>query len=118
MSTRKHTGLLYSPERHKNLICNARIVPAQLQQRFKRGGSIQMYEEDVIAKKGFLQVLDDTGKVLMNIRGGERIFSIPHTEQLIAMAKKVARGDAAPEQLGELMSKIIYIQNTQEPEYV
>ena len=54
----------------------------------------------------------------MNIRGGERIFSIPHTEQLIAMAKKVERGDAAPEQLGELMSKIIYIQNTQEPEYV
>lgn len=62
-----------------------------------------------------MQVLDDTGKVLMNIRGGERIFSIPHTEQLIT---KVERGDAAPEQLGELMSKIIHIQNTQEPEYV
>jgi hypothetical protein len=33
-----------------------------------------------------MQVLDDTGKVLMNIVGGD--FSIEHTEKLVALSKK------------------------------
>jgi hypothetical protein len=115
----KQSILLYkSGSSYKNVICNVSMLPTDLNQRFKKGGSIALYEEEVTAKKGFLQVLDDTGKVLMNIKGGERIFSIPHTEQLVAMAKKVDRGDASPEQLGALMAKIIHIQDTQEPEFV
>jgi hypothetical protein len=46
-----------------------------------------------------MQVLDDTGKVLMNIVGGERIFSIEHTEKLVALSKKVDRGEANEEEL-------------------
>jgi hypothetical protein len=34
-----------------------------------------------------MQVLDDTGKVLMNIVGGA-YFSIEHTEKLVALSKK------------------------------
>jgi hypothetical protein len=34
-----------------------------------------------------MQVLDDTGKVLMNIVGGERIFQLS-TEKLVALSKK------------------------------
>jgi hypothetical protein len=34
-----------------------------------------------------MQVLDDTGKVLMNIVGGD-YFSIEHTEKLVALSKK------------------------------
>jgi hypothetical protein len=54
----------------------------------------------------------------MNIVGGERIFSIEHTEEIIAMAKRIDRGDAKEEDLGKLMKKIINIQDTQEPQYV
>ena len=54
----------------------------------------------------------------MNIVGGERIFSIEHTEQLVSLSKKVDRGEANEEELGTLMKAIIHKQNTQEPEYV
>lgn len=77
-----------------------------------------MYEDQVKASAHAMQVLDDTGKVLMNIVGGERIFSIAHTEELVSLSKKVDAGTATEEELGELMQKIIHKQNTQKPEYV
>lgn len=84
----------------------------------KKGGTFKLYEDEVRAKDGSMQVLDHTGKVQMNITGGERIFSIDHTEQLVEMAKKVEDGKASEDELGKLMAKIIRIQNNQEPEYV
>jgi uncharacterized membrane protein (UPF0127 family) len=101
-----------------NIVINVSSIPDQYKQMFRGGGSFKMYEEDVKADHKAMQVLDDTGKVLMNIVGGERIFSIPHTEALVAMAKKVERGEAKPEELGKLMQSIIKIQDTQKPEYV
>jgi hypothetical protein len=38
----------------------------------------------------------------------ERIFSIEHTEKLVALSKKVDRGEANEEELGELMNQIIH----------
>ena len=84
----------------------------------KQGGRFKAYEKEVKANKDQLQVLDHTGKVLMNIKGGERIFSIKHTDSLVAMAKKVESGEESEEELGKLMKKIIHTQNTQAPEYV
>jgi len=87
---------------------------------FKRGGkvSIKTIERELKAKDGAMQVLDDEGVILMNIIGGERIFSRVHTKELVSMAKKVADGSLAPEKLGKRVKEIIDIQNTQDPEYV
>jgi len=101
-----------------NIIVRVSKIPESQKEKFKVGGTFKIWEEGVKAAKNAMQVLDDTGKVLMNIVGGERIFSIKHTESLIALAKKVDRGEADEEELGKLMAKIITIQNTQEPEYV
>jgi uncharacterized membrane protein (UPF0127 family) len=86
--------------------------------KLRAGGRFRAYEEEVKAKKGSMQVLDDTGKILMNIKGGERIFSIKHTNAMVELAKKIDIGEAEPEELGKMMEKIIHKQNTQAPEYV
>lgn len=86
--------------------------------KMQQGGAFQMNEEAVSADPGKMQVLDDTGTILMNIKGGERIFSIKHTEDLMKLANKVKQGELEPEELGKLMKKIINIQDTQKPEYV
>lgn len=102
-----------------NIIINVGgITQPSMENMFKKGGSFKIYEDQVKAKKEAMQVLDDTGKILMNIVGGERIFSIKHTEKLVSLAKKVDLGEAKEEELGELMAEIIEVQNTQEPEYV
>ena len=101
-----------------NIIVKVSTAPKHAEEIFKKGGAFKIYEDEVKAEKNTMQVLDDTGKVLMNIKGGERIFSIEHTEQLVAMAKRIETGDASEEDLGKLMNKIINIQNTQAPEYV
>lgn len=101
-----------------NIIVRVSTNPTRQEELFKKGGAFKIYEEDVKSKKESMQVLDDTGRVLMNINGGERIFSIEHTEQLVALSKKVDSGEASPEELGALMDKIIEKQNTQEPQYV
>ena len=85
---------------------------------FKSGGKIKPIEDKVKLKSGGMQVLDDAGVILMNITGGERIFSREHTAQLVALAEKVKQGKASKKELGKLMSKIIDIQDTQAPEYV
>jgi len=101
-----------------NIIIRIETVPSDMKEMFKRGGTIKMYEEDIKIDKNKMQVLDDTGRVLMNIAGGERIFSIKHTEALVKLAKKVNAGEASEEELGKLMAEIIEIQNNQKPEYV
>lgn len=101
-----------------NIIVRVITVPNDVKKVFKTGGRFKMYEDAVKADDKAMQVLDDTGKVLMNIVGGERIFSIEHTEEIIALAKRIDRGEAKEEELGKLMKKIIHIQNTQEPQYV
>jgi uncharacterized membrane protein (UPF0127 family) len=101
-----------------NIIVRVSTVPDNAKQLFKKGGTFKLYEDQVKADANAMQVLDDTGKVLMNIVGGERIFSIEHTEQLVSLSKKVDRGEADEEELGILMKAIIHKQNTQEPEYV
>ena len=101
-----------------NIIVRIETVPTDMKEMFKRGGTIKMYEEDIKIDKDKMQVLDDKGRVLMNIAGGERIFSIKHTEALVKMAKKVNAGEASEEELGKLMAEIIEIQNNQKPEYV
>jgi len=89
----------------------------QLASEYKEGGVIEIIEKDVKADTSKMQVLDDKGVILMNIQGGERIFSIKHTAELVAMAKKVENGEATEEDLGELMAKIIKIHDTQKPQY-
>lgn len=105
-------------EEETNMIVNVNNISGNIKSKFKEGGSFKLYEEEVKALPGNMHVLDDTGKVLMNIKGGERIFSIDHTEQLIATAKKVKAGELPPEELGKIMKKFITIQNSQKPEYV
>jgi uncharacterized membrane protein (UPF0127 family) len=101
-----------------NIVVKITSSPEQMKKIFKAGGRFNMDEVHVKADNKAMQVLDDTGKILMNIVGGERIFSIEHTEEIIAMAKRIDRGDAKEEDLGKLMKKIINIQDTQEPQYV
>jgi len=85
---------------------------------YRGGGVITFKEDKVTAKSGQMQVLDHDGKVLMNIKGGERIFSIEHTNSLVTLSKKVEEGKADPKELGKLMGEILHTQNTQKPEYV
>ncbi|MCK5787462.1 MAG: DUF192 domain-containing protein [Chlamydiia bacterium] len=85
---------------------------------FKRGGKISPKEVDLKAIPEAMQVLNDTGIILMNITGGERIFSRKHTEKILKLAKDVSTGKEEPEKLGELMTEILHIQDTQKPEYV
>lgn len=101
-----------------NIVVRVTTVPETAERLFKMGGTFRRYEDEVKALPNAMQVLDDKGKVLMNIVGGERIFSIEHTEQLIALSKKVEAGEASEEELGKLMKGIIEKQNNQEPEYV
>lgn len=103
---------------HTNIIIRIDTIPVSMNERFKKGGTIELIEEDIKADNKKMQVLDDKGKVLMNISGGERIFSIKHTEALVSLAEKVERGEADEKELGKLMSEIIDIQDTQKPEYV
>ena len=101
-----------------NIIIKVETVPEGMKERFKKGGTIDLIEDEVKAISGKMQVLDDKGKVLMNITGGERIFSIQHTKTLVDLAEQVKEGTASPEELGKEVKNILHIQNTQEPEYV
>ena len=101
-----------------NIIIKIETAPSGMKEKFKRGGSIDLIENDVAPIDGKMQVLDDKGVVLMNISGGERIFSIEHTAEILELAEKVKSGDIEPKELGSKMKKIIDTQDTQEPEYV
>jgi len=86
---------------------------------FRKGGKvIKPKEVEVQMKDGFMQVLDDTGKILMNIKGGERIFSRQHTKDIVDLVNKIKRGKASLKDLGKYIADVIKTQDTQDPEYV
>lgn len=85
---------------------------------FKTGGKITPIEKDLKSITNHMQVLDDTGVVLMNIKGGERIFSRIHTKQLVDMAAAVRKGKKTAKDMGKLMADIVATQDNTEPEYV
>jgi hypothetical protein len=63
-----------------------------------------------------MQVLDDTGKVLMNIVGGD-YFSIEHTEKLVALSKKSRQRKLMRKNLRAHESDYTQAKHTK-PEYV
>jgi len=99
------------------LITSTNNMDKGLIDTYKQGGVIAIKEDAVKADRSKMQVLDDQGVILMNIEGGERIFSIKHTEQLVSMAKKVEEGKVSPEKLGKLLASIIDTHATQKPQY-
>jgi uncharacterized membrane protein (UPF0127 family) len=105
-------------ESAKNIIIKLTDDEVDKHPVFKRGGKIQPKEKGLKINPHAMQVLDDTGVVLMNITGGERIFSRKHTEQLIQLAKDVKKGKRSKKELGEAVKEILHIQDTQDPEYV
>jgi len=104
-------------EKPKNIIVAVLDTPEM--ELFRNGGKVIRPKEDKIkAKPGHMQVLDDEGTILMNITGGERIFSRIHTKKIVSSAKKVKNGEMTPEEFGEILAEIIHIQDNQKPEYV
>lgn len=89
--------------------------------KFKDGGRFEIIgekeykikEDDIKAEPGKLQILNQHGEVVANIEHGSRIFSRPHTKELI---KRFKKGDKIG--LAELMVNILDIQDNQEPDYV
>lgn len=65
-------------------------------------------------------VLDSEGNAQMELDGGERIFSRPHTKILIKFAKKAytTEKDNDFKQLGKRLFKFLQTQEDTEPEYV
>jgi len=103
---------------NKNIII-ARIGDTSDTEIFRRGGKvITPIEGEVKIKEDLMQVLDDTGKILMNIVGGERIFSRKHTKKVIELVEKLKEGKIEAEELGKYISEVIHTQDTQKPEYV
>ena len=65
-------------------------------------------------------VLNSEGKSQMELDGGERIFSRPHTKILIRFAKKAysSEKDSDFKNLGKRLFKFLQTQEETEPEYV
>lgn len=65
-------------------------------------------------------VLNSEGKSQMELDGGERIFSRPHTKILIRFAKKAysSEKDSDFKNLGKRLFKFLQTQEDTEPEYV
>lgn len=67
-----------------------------------------------------MQVIGSDGQVQMEIEGGERIFSIPNTKKLVALAKKAyaSQSDEDYKKLGKAVFEFLYTQDNNEPDYV
>lgn len=65
-------------------------------------------------------VIGPKGEVQGELKGGERIFSRPHTKTLIKLQKKARKSktDSDYKRLGKKIFQYINIQDKQEPEYV
>jgi hypothetical protein len=72
------------------------LLYLKTQSSFKSGGSFKIYEDQVKSDANAMQVLDDTGKVLMNIVGGDVFFNWAHWE-ISGSFKKKDRGEANEE---------------------
>jgi uncharacterized membrane protein (UPF0127 family) len=74
-------------------------------------GSISIVEGEIKAS-GNRHLLDDNGKVQMNLLGEERILSRKDTEKLLTLAKKKDY-----KKLGRFLVNVINKQDSQEPEF-
>lgn len=81
----------------------------------KEDGTIVMAEGG-LTPEGDLHVLDDTGKVQMNVKGNERVFSRIHTAQLYDLAID-AETPADFRAVGRAMVRMINKQDTQAPQH-
>lgn len=72
--------------------------------------------EGGLVPEGDLHVLDEDGKVQMNVKGDERVFSRIHTKQLYNLAIK-AKEPSDYKRLGRAMVRMITRQNTQKPQF-
>ena len=77
-------------------------------------------ENKKIKETDKMLVLNSGGEVQMELDGGERIFSRPHTKTLIKFAKKAAatNNDNDYKALGKRMFKFLQVQENTDPEYV
>lgn len=85
----------------------------------KEGDELDL-EPDSKLKADKMHVLDAEGNSQMELDGGERIFSRPHTKTLIKFAKKAAitNNDNDYKALGKRMFKFLQVQSETDPEYV
>ena len=67
--------------------------------------------------KSLKQINGETGEVETTLKGGERIFSIPNTTELVATAKK-ANSVGEYKALGLRVIEILNKQDSTQPEYV
>jgi hypothetical protein len=72
--------------------------------------------EGGLVPEGELHVLDEDGKIQMNVAGNERVFSRIHTKQLYNLAVK-AQEPTDYRRLGRAMVRMITRQNTQKPQF-
>jgi uncharacterized membrane protein (UPF0127 family) len=89
-------------------------------QKFKHGGEFEMHNETIYAlkeggrtpEKGTVQLLDEEGKVVLNLGKKTRVFSREHTSTLLELS-----GKKDDEELAEFMMKVLDKQDSQEQEY-
>jgi uncharacterized membrane protein (UPF0127 family) len=69
---------------------------------------------------GTMHILDENGKKIYAMQGGERVFSRPNTQRLLELARIAdeSKSDADYLKLGKTIKKYIEIQDGREPEYV
>lgn len=84
------------------------------------GDELEFESNKKIKESDRMLVLNSGGEVQMELAGGERIFSRPHTKTLIKFAKKAAATNKDNDYmaLGKRMFKFLGIQNNTDPEYV
>ena len=79
----------------------------------KPGDQVELLDET-------LHILDQNGKSVFRMQGGERVFSIKNTTRLLELARKAneSQSDEDYKKLGKYMFKCIEAQDNREPEYV
>lgn len=82
----------------------------------KKDDSTIVMAEGGVAPKGEMHVLDEDGKVQMNVKGNERVFSRIHTAQLHHLCKN-ATTPAQFKAIGRAMVRMINKQNSQKPQF-
>lgn len=75
-------------------------------------------EKDIKAKQGHIQLLDENGVVIKNMKGGNFIFSIPDTKELYEKSLLVDNGSISHEELGNRFIDMLKIQEESESLFV
>lgn len=81
----------------------------------KEGDTIVMAEGGLVPS-GEMHVLDENGRVQMNVDGNERVFSRIHTGQLHHLCSK-AKTEADFRAIGKAMVRMVNKQNSQKPQF-